>query len=307
MFHHFWDAQHPRGQGALTAEEFAELLSFVGLPRILPAGEWLARALEDRLEPGELCLTFDDALRCQLDIALPVMRQLGLTAFWFVYSSVFEGQRERLEIYRRFRDTGFATMDDFYAAFEEILRASPVAQEVEARLRGFEPAQYLSEFPFYSDGDRWFRYVRDRILGPERYWAVMDDMLRAHEFDEVEAARQLWMTDSDLQALERQGHVVGAHSYAHPTVLADLPAEAQRSEYERNLAHLERVLDHKVVVMSHPCNSYSDTTLQILADLGLRLGFRSNMAMGQATSPMEYPREDHANVLRMMREQHHYS
>ena len=62
------------------------MLRFVGLRNILPADEWMARATSDRLDENDLCLTFDDALRCQYDVALPVLEKYGLTAFWFVYS-----------------------------------------------------------------------------------------------------------------------------------------------------------------------------------------------------------------------------
>jgi hypothetical protein len=54
--------------------------------------------------------------------------------------------------------------------------------------------------------------------------------------------------------------------------------------------------------MSHPCNSYAIETIAILEKLGIRLGFRANMAAGPNRSGMEYPREDHANLLRMMKQ-----
>src|SRR4051812_1212306 len=103
MFHHFHGGAHARGQGAISAQQLDELLDFVGAGRILPALEWQERSTRGTLAPDDLCITFDDALRCQVDIALPVLESRGLTAFWFVYSSVFEGVRERLEIYRHVR------------------------------------------------------------------------------------------------------------------------------------------------------------------------------------------------------------
>jgi hypothetical protein len=52
--------------------------------------------------------------------------------------------------------------------------------------------------------------------------------------------------------------------------------------------------------MSHPCNSYNDATLVILRELGIVLGFCSNMLRPIAPSPLEYPREDHANLLKRL-------
>ena len=73
--------------------------------------------MDGRLEQQHLCLTFDDALLCQYDIAKPVMDRFGITGFWFVYSSVFQGELEILEIYRYIRCVYFDTIDKFYVGF----------------------------------------------------------------------------------------------------------------------------------------------------------------------------------------------
>jgi len=70
--------------GALDAGTFRQLLLAVGPDRILPAREWLSRAEAGLLEPDDICLSFDGNLRCQFDVALPVLREFGLTAFWFI-------------------------------------------------------------------------------------------------------------------------------------------------------------------------------------------------------------------------------
>src|SRR5258708_17481 len=128
MFHHFHDDWHPRVQGSISARELADLIEHVGRDSILPAEEWMRRAVQGALSDNDICLTFDDALRCQYDVALPVLRDLGLTAFWFVYSSVFEGNVESLEVYRYFRTTQFPCIDDFYEhVFEAVSAAFPNA------------------------------------------------------------------------------------------------------------------------------------------------------------------------------------
>ena len=117
MFHHFKDDRHKGGQGSISAEVFARLLMSIGLDRILSASEWCSRADEGTLKQDDLCLTFDDSLLCQFDIAVPVLEHFNKTAFWFVYSSVFQGVEEPLEIYRYFRTTHYAHLDDFYDEF----------------------------------------------------------------------------------------------------------------------------------------------------------------------------------------------
>src|SRR5690348_4468616 len=119
MFHHFSDAVHPRGQGAISEDDLVCMIRFLGRENILDAPEWMDRALAGRLGEDEVCLTFDDALRCQYDVAAPVLADFGISGFWFVYSSVFEGGLEPLEIYRYFRTVAFPDIDAFCDAFFE--------------------------------------------------------------------------------------------------------------------------------------------------------------------------------------------
>jgi peptidoglycan/xylan/chitin deacetylase (PgdA/CDA1 family) len=297
MFHHFCDDRHPRGQGAMSADELDRMIRYLGPTRILPARQWQARAEAGTLGPDDQCLTFDDNLRCQFDVAVPVLRRYGLTAFWFVYTSVLQGKVERLELCRLFRTVHFPTTEAFYEAFFAQVNGGPDGDEVRRRLARFRPADHLRDFPFYTDADRTFRFVRDDVLGPARYFDVMDRMMAG--LDVAAMARGLWMDASNLKTLHRDGHVIGLHSHTHPTRIGSLPADEQRSEYAVNHTVLTGLLGERPTTMSHPCNSYSDDTGPLLRSLGVRLGFRANMAPAGG-GPLEHPREDHANLLRRM-------
>jgi peptidoglycan/xylan/chitin deacetylase (PgdA/CDA1 family) len=299
MFHHFHDDQHPQVQGSISARQLAELIEHVGRDDILPAQDWMRRAVQGALSDNDICLTLDDALRCQYDVALPVLRDLGLTAFWFVYSSVFEGTIESLEVYRYFRTTQFPSIDDFYEQFFVAVSAA-LPNEYASALDGFDPDAYLPGFPFYTRNDRTFRYLRDDVLEPARYDAVMTSMIKSSGFDGAGIAGKLWMTDGHLRTLHAEGHVIGLHSYSHPTHLSALSPESQKEEYRKNFNHLQRVLGRAPTSMAHPCNSYGPETLRILQELGIGLGFRANMEILTAGSPFEFPREDHAKIIKDM-------
>ena len=107
MFHHFHDEKHPRGQGSISGDDLDRLLKYIGIQRFLSPAEWLEKLEKNQLQEKEVCLTFDDGLLCQMEVALPVLEQYHLQAFWFVYSGVFEGNLENLEIYRLFRTKFF--------------------------------------------------------------------------------------------------------------------------------------------------------------------------------------------------------
>ena len=300
MFHHFHRPGQPAAQGSMTADDLDRMIGFIGRSSILPAREWYDRAVKNTLKPTDICLTFDDNLMCQYEVALPVLAAHGLTAFFFIYSSVSEGNIENLEVYRVFRTEHFPSLDVFYEAFERAAEKIIPELGLAAAMRGFRHEEYLPLASFYTPGDRRFRYIRDRLLKPAQYYHVMDGMIKAAGLRKEDLAQGLWMNDACLRDLAAKGHMVGLHSYSHPTRMCDLAPSDQAGEYRRNFDHIARATGEAPVSMSHPCNSYTRETLAALSQMGIRLGFCANMGEVNGRGPLEFPRQDHADVMREM-------
>ncbi|MCI9344761.1 MAG: polysaccharide deacetylase family protein [Lachnospiraceae bacterium] len=301
MYHHFHDNQkHIVGQGSISAETFNDMLDFYGKDHnIIGAGEFLQKSEAGTLSPADVCLTFDDGLLCQYDVAYPVMKDRGLTAFWFIYTSPLDGVIEKIELYRHFRFSKFSDIEDFYSAFFNIVAAND--PEAMAAIHSFDPDQYLKEFPFYTPNDKRFRYMRDRVLGVSKYNMTMDKMLETYQYDIEKNSQILWLNADHIKNLRRQGHIIGLHSYSHPTVMSDKSYLEQSREYTTNKRQLESVLNEKITAVSYPCNSYNSDTLKCMRELGIRIGFRANMVDVQLEDiRYEYPRQDHANIMKAM-------
>jgi len=293
MFHHFCDAKHPAGQGAITADQLSDILDYAGIHRILTPAIWAEKAAAGRLDPDDLCLTFDDALLCQIEVAVPVLDALDLKAFWFVYSGVFEGSSDNLEIYRHYRTVRFQSVDDFYDAFFATLAQSEYISDFPLIVSNFSGLDYLREFSYYSDNDRLFRYLRDMVLGRQTYYKAMDHMIDNDAFySRAVASEMLFMKEAHIKDLQANGHEIGLHSYSHPTLLSGLSPQEQRQEYERNADHLQKVLGRSSISMAHPCGSYDDGTLSLLRGLGVQIGFIATMALVEDTLCL--PRQDHS-------------
>ena len=101
MFHHFHNDFYPISQGSITKENLSKIIEFIGPKNILDAEEWLKKIQDNCLSPRDVCLTFDHGLKCQFDIALPVLKSYEITAFWFIYSSPIQLQKERAVRWRR--------------------------------------------------------------------------------------------------------------------------------------------------------------------------------------------------------------
>lgn len=300
MFHHFYSEEHPKGQGAISADDLDRMIGYLRKSHeILSPAEYIQKVENETISDSEICLTFDDALLCQIDVALPVLSANSVQAFFFVYSSVFEGKPDPLEIYRYFRTICFDNFEDFYLHFLATARGM-FPDLVKTGLNNFDLESYLSAFAFYSIQDREFRYLRNEVLSGSQYGQVMDAMMLEARFDLVSAAERVYMTDAHLFNLHQEGHVIGLHSHNHPTMLHTKTHDEQALEYKRNLEFVTGVLGTQPTSMSHPCGNYSDGTLEILRMMGVTVGFRSNMQVRSARSPLEIPREDHTNVLRAM-------
>ena len=147
---------------------------------------------------------------------------------------------------------------------------------------------------------RWFRYLRDVTLGVTRYNHLMISLIETKEFKIDQIMSKLWMTDEHLINLKLEGHIVGLHSYSHPTMMHLLEAKEQEKEYSKNFEHLSKVLGENITAMSHPCGNYNSDTLDALKRMGVKVGFRSNISVTEIKSSLEIPREDHANVFKEM-------
>jgi hypothetical protein len=187
-------------------------------------------------------------------------------------------------------------VEDFYEAFFVAIDQWEDSAHIRQKMSTFEPREYLKAFPFYTDADRQFRFVRDELLGPERYNRLMDRLMAQQGITPSSLGKKLWMTDREIAELHSCGHVIGLHSHTHPTRIERLTIDAQRAEYLDNFNYLHLLLGTAPESMSHPCNSYTRQTLSVLRDLGIKLGFRANMSM-PGRSELEYAREDPANLV----------
>ena len=128
MFHHFWDGKRKSVVGATTSEQLEKIISYCGVGNIISAKEWFQEATKGSLDNNKICITLDDALRSQIDYALPILDKYDLTAFWFVYSSVFEKKPSKFEVFRYFSAVCFHSFDEFFDAFMSYLAKKEISR-----------------------------------------------------------------------------------------------------------------------------------------------------------------------------------
>lgn len=298
MFHHFHkEGSKPFGQGSITAERFDKIIQKLrNKYNLLSAKIWLEKAVSDKLEKDDICLSFDDNLLNQYEVAIPILESYSLTGFWFVYSSPLTRVLEKLELYRYFRCTMFNDINQFYKEFDKyVLKLFDETGITQKNIK-FDPNNYLSAFPFYSLEDKRFRYIRDEVLGELNYNNIMDLMIKNSKLNLSEVSKTIWFDSSVIKSLSQSGHVIGLHSHSHPTRLNQLSYENQYEEYMTNYRILTEITGEKIFVAAHPTNSYNNDTFRVFKELGIKIGFRSTMEKG-FKSKFEFPRLDQALII----------
>jgi len=308
MFHHFHDdGTHTKGQGSIDKDDFYKMINFIGRNNILDADIFFEKFKNNKLKEKEVCLTFDDAIKCQIDVALPVLEELKIKSFFFVYTSMFEGKPDNLEIFRYFRMNYFNNVDEFYNSFYQVLDKDlkTFFEDNNDKIKATK-----IKFPYYSIEDIKFRLVRNIFLTKSHYEETMFLMLKEKQFNYKDFFKKLFFQKDDLIRLDSLGHFVGLHSHNHPTLLEKLNYDEQKDEYEKCLSSISNILDkpkNEIKYMAHPCGSYNKDTLEILKELGIELGFKQIMTIEPEkgmkkinNSFLEIARQDHAEIYKIM-------
>jgi peptidoglycan/xylan/chitin deacetylase (PgdA/CDA1 family) len=308
MFHHFHDDKiHTRSQGSISRDNLYKIIKFIGKKNIINADLFLEKFKNNKLKKNEVCLTFDDAIKSQIDIALPVLEDLKIKSFFFVYTSIFEGKPDLLEVFRYFRMNYFDTVEQFYKNFYNTLDVD-LNNFFQSKKKNIDLIK--KKIPYYTLEDIRFRLIRDVYLGKNDYQKIMNHMMKEKNFEPEKFYPILFFNQDDLIKIDSLGHLVGLHSHSHPTLLEKLDFDEQKKEYKKNISLISKILNKpqdKIQYMSHPCGSYNSDTLKILKDLNISLGFKQIMKFEPEkemtkinNSPLEVAREDHSLIFKRM-------
>jgi peptidoglycan/xylan/chitin deacetylase (PgdA/CDA1 family) len=190
--------------------------------------------IEQALVRGEK-LTFDDGLKCQ-ELVFPLLERYKVKATFFV------NNRNDMERHRKIRER---LGEQFYSVF------------FQAHDKPDYPETFLSEYDFYTDNDKAYRWVRD-FSDPEGHDKVMDWISDQTEVPEF----------IDPQTVVDNGHELGLHSTTHPRRMDLMKPHLQFDEWVENLAYLHQFQPH-IRFASYPMGRYNEVTKEILRQLGI--------------------------------------
>ena len=247
-YHRVLIAPDPMRPGVPTVEEFERRMRWLASNfDVMPLTEAVRALRANRLPKRALSITFDDGYADNHDLALPVLRQLGLPATFFI-------------------TTGF--LDGGYM-FNDLV--------IEAMRHARGPQFDLSDLGYgrlsiMTDNER--RQAADLILQQLKY-----DMPRRRHAIAIDIARRasaimperLMMTNQEVKALYDAGMEIGAHTVTHP-ILARMSLDSVRQEIKDGRSHLEQIIGVPVNLFAYPNGrpgkDYRREHIGILKELG---------------------------------------
>ena len=220
---------------------------------------------EASLSERACAVTFDDGLRCQAELAVPVLEELGVPATFFVPGKpIAEGRALHVHKVHAIRER----VDD--AELLELMGAEDVPEDVASE-------HYRYDTPEAAR----VKYLLNMALSAEERERVVGAAFAELFPDETAFAAELYMSRDQIRALTSS---VGAHSYAHEP-LALLSPDELDADLERCTTLLEKITGARPRAFSYPHGTPSTVdvaTARRLAAAGYRVAFTMERALNRS-------------------------
>ena len=294
MFHHFHGKKFKKSPGSINQIQFKRIIHFIKKNyNLLNAEQFIYKASKKNLHSRDVCLTFDDNLRCQFDIALPVLKKEKLSAFFFIYTSTFDQKFNLMEVTRDFINSKFRNFDEFFNFFEKIF-FKKYSKEFFLFKKKFN-RDYLVDYSFYSLKERKYRFIRDRILNIKKFENLLLFMMEKKKYKAHIISKKLFMNENQLRKLIKNKNHIGLHSHYHYPNLELVTPKNQIKDYKKNYQMIKKKFGVTPVSASYPFGRYNSIILDTLKKLKIKVAFLSKPQKGN--SYYKIGRIDHVNIL----------
>ena len=250
IYHRVLPAPDPMCPGEIDARTFHWQLDLLAEHfRVLPLSEAVERLAAGCLPPRAACITFDDGYADNARVALPILREKGLPATFFVASGFLDGgQMWNDMVFEALRRLSGETLD-----VADLGLGCHAIASVEARISA--AMALVDRLKYLPHGER---LDRARELARRAGLAQRCElMMRSEEVRELAAA----------------GMEVGGHTVNHP-ILAVLDPAAARREIADNRDALSALIGAPVRLFAYPNGKpgqdYLPEHVEMVRDLGYR-------------------------------------
>lgn len=250
LHHRVLPTPDPLQSGALTASDFSVRMEVLkSCFQVLPLEEALARLRTDSLPARAACVTFDDGYADNLTVAVPILRDKGLHATFFVASDYLDGGR-------MFNDT--------------------LTEAVRLAADGRHDLSEIGLGTHHIDSAATRRRLLDFLIDQVKYLSPAERTEKTERIarrfcEHAPLPTNLMMTTEQLRALRDAGMGIGAHTASHPILARQSDKEAMQ-DIERGKRRLETLLHRQVRLFAYPNGrpglDYRTVHVEMVRELG---------------------------------------
>lgn len=285
--HHF-DAPFASIFGC-TPQGFKQALEALALEGTFVSCEEIVAAIENKssLPEQAIVITFDDGLKEQIDLALPILDQMGIPAIFFVNTqSVVEPVVQNVHKIHLVRSQ--LSPQKVTEALHEMYEALFVKYDQdEIRLKAIDHYKYDQEDAAI------LKYKMNFILSSDQVEQVINKLFLVHFGSEESVHQNLYMTKPQLISLANRGYL-GSHGHTHvPTGL--MQDEKKIQEVVLSQSILTNLTASPIKAFSFPYGSMESAANMepLLTQAGYKFAFTMERAVNHhLKSPFAFSRID---------------
>ena len=271
LFHHFHSKnKFYSSPGSLTKKKFNDFISKYKNQIQNPNNFFLD------LKKKKICLTFDDGLKCQKDIALPILKKYNIKACFFVPTSNFSKNFLSSETIRYLKYKIFKSSNTFYKYFFEIFKKTKYLSKLNKVNYSKLEKNIKKHSPYYTKLDIQHKILRDFVLSEAIYKKIIFRVLKKKNCNIEKINKKLLMSKKDIVKLAKEGHEIGLHSHSHSFKFYKLSYKNEFIEFNKNKLILENLIKKRITTASFPFGYKTKKSYKILKNLKIDYAFNKN-------------------------------
>jgi peptidoglycan/xylan/chitin deacetylase (PgdA/CDA1 family) len=215
-------------------------------------------------------ITFDDGLKEQMDLAFPILTELGIPALFFVNTVNFQEKRVST-IHKNHLVRSMISSNELWESIVDEF-GSDCVSESEKRFAA-------EHYNFDDELTACLKYFMSYKLSLDDFNGFIETAFLKY-FKENDILNQLYMTKNQLEYLANIG-LLGSHTHSH-SPLGRLPEKSIIYELENSKNYLETLTSSAIDFVSYPygdTDSTQDPVSQIAKKSGFKIGFTTKRAI----------------------------
>jgi len=287
FIHHGTDDQVFKGIPGLPMQDFEKQINYLCNKFEPVTHRDLSRYFDCNcsLPEKSFYLTFDEGLKQHIGNVLPILEKNQLKASFFIPTKPLQERAiSTVEKQRICQYTCFKDYKEFLMLFvETVIELYPYLESKELYPSDEniqDSKNYLNEFEFYSNEERFYRKIRNTYLSEQVFNNVIDKIFMGFYTGDHEFIDRYYLTWKEINDMQAMGMEIGGHSHSHP-MLDKISKQEMKREIDLSINILNSRLKKNIDAYAYPYGSYSGEVINYLKEKGMSYAFATGNTVNQ--------------------------